>query len=246
MNKLLIAPFALLLALMTTPIAPTAARAEDEIKNEFPAIISETPAEAEEPSANTPKKRDLRVPLYTTLRPEFGFQATGSLKAFGAKDINPGQGGKPARAVALQLEYQPRFIQAIGVLGAGLSANLFPIASDAGLTPNVTSIWAGGAQIRYQARFFHEQILVPVGGYEVEYLSYRYVSLVKGRVLTQGPFFGGYLLLNMFEPTTAAEAFGNNGVKRSYAVVEFRNLKGSNADITIAGSSLYFGVRIEY
>ncbi|MGK5086917.1 hypothetical protein WDW86_05120 [Bdellovibrionota bacterium FG-2] len=222
------------------------ARAEEEQKVEE---VKETIAVSEiqsTPTATSLEKRDPRIPLYTTLRPSFGVQATGSLKAFGGKDINADQKGKPARALALEFEYQPPFIQAIGVVSLGLSANLFPIAAEAGLTPNTLSIWSGGGQIRYQARFFREQILVPMGGYEAEYMSYRFVSGVKSRVMAKGPFFGGYLLLNMFEPSAAAQMFATNGVTRTYLVAEYRTLKGSDANINLTGSSLYFGLRFEY
>ncbi len=54
------------------------------------------------------------------------------------------------------------------------------------------------------------------------------------------------LLLNFMEPSSAAEMYYSHGVSRSYLVAEMRNLAGTDANVTVSGSSYFFGLRLEF
>jgi hypothetical protein len=197
-----------------------------------------------------------RVPLYQLHRPEWGVELAGSLQGFGKEAQIAGDvSDLKVRGVGFQFDYQPRFLQAIGVIGLGPSFGAYPVTPASDTYAAATAHWYVGGQVRYQARFFREQILVPMIGYAFEYMSYRYKAVhapggdlpgESGRLLLQGPVFGAWLLLNWFEPSAAADMFVNNGVSRSYLVAEMRMLQGADINVDVPGEALFFGLRIEY
>jgi hypothetical protein len=192
-----------------------------------------------------------RVPPYQRQQPELGFELATSLKALGTSTI-PETESSQIRALSLQLDYQPALFQKFGMLGLGGSLNGY-VLTDAGsfkLQKNGSSFlgfWSVGAQLRYQARFFREQWVVPTVGYGAELWSYRLSTAGQGgRILATGPFFGAQLLLNFLEPSAASENYIANGISRTYLLAELRSLSGTDDPITLTGSSLFFGLRFEY
>jgi hypothetical protein len=113
------------------------------------------------------------------------------------------------------------------------------------VTSGPVNVFSVGAEVRYQARFFREQILVPVVGYAYEGINYR-LTYATGATDGHGPVYGVWLLLNQLEPDQAAEAYMDSGVIRSYLVAEARNLEGGNEDIDFSGFSYFLGLRIEF
>lgn len=206
------------------------------------------PPEPEHESvASVTEDFDPRIPRFTVMRPEWSFQFSGSLKAFGDKNIDERQGAtNPARAIRLSWQYQPAFLQSFGIISLGPSFTIYPLPPGAGVTPKFYSIWSAGGEIQYQARFFREQPLVPYAGYAMEYLSYTLTGGATGRLTAKGVFFGGSLLLNWFEPRAAAAFFSNHGVTRSYLFGELRGLEATGVHFSLSGTSLFFGVRIEW
>ncbi len=205
---------------------------------------------AAESAAEKPKI-DPRIPMYQQLRPRWAVAMTGALKSLGNAPGIPGfddsrtTAPNSARAIRLQIEYQPAVVQKYGVLGAGPSFTLYPISPLGSLTRTIGGMWSVGGQLRYQLRLLREQPLVPYAGYGAEALSYTLSSGPRGRFTVRGPFFGGMFLLNFVDPSAAAEFYVNYEVKRSYLVVELRTMEGSDGTITLGGQSLYFGVRCE-
>ncbi len=114
-----------------------------------------------------------------------------------------------------------------------------------GLGSFTRQIFAPGAQVRYQARFFREQLLVPMAGYELRYARYLFPE-AQGALTAKGPFFGALLLMNFLEPDAATEAFIEHGVSRTYLVAELHLLSGNDATVSLAGRSLFFGLRFEF
>jgi hypothetical protein len=202
-------------------------------------------------AASSEKPRDPRVPFFTTLRPSWAFQLHGSSKAMGGTDLSlTGEDVSP-RAFAMQFEYQPPFLQDFGVFSLGPSLGIYPfIPRRSGVAPTsgTLSIWEVGGQLRYQARFFREQPIVPVLGYSLEYIRYTLADGTDGSVVAQGPFVGALLLLNIFDPGGAAGFYTNFEVLRSYVAFEYRMLSGSDPQgpLTFSGGSLFFGLRFEF
>ncbi len=195
--------------------------------------------------------RDYRIPLYTTLRPQWAIGLNSSLNALGGRALTSQQGTNPIYAFQLLVEYQPAFLQSLGVMGIGPSATIYPIFNNP-VTYQAASIVSVGGQIRYQARFFREQPIVPFAGYSMEYLNYQFTTGASGIAVVKSPIFGAMVLLNFLEPSSAAQFFINNGILRSYAIFELRNLSSSSPNnvvglpITISGLSSYFGLRFEF
>ena len=187
---------------------------------------------------------DPRVPRFTRQRPYLAFEFSGSLRAF--KDRGALAGTQPIRAITGSIHIQPTFTQAMGIFSFGPAVSLYPFLPRLSATPSGFSIWGAGGQVQYQARYFREQILVPVVGYTAEMMQYKFSDGPKGQLTTKGPYFGLYLLLNALEPRAASDFFANHGVLRSYLVAELRNLEGTDANLTLGGSSVYFGFRIEH
>ncbi len=213
-------------------------------------VVAEVPAEKplepeKETSSSVRTIRDYFTPLYQQQRPNWAVEIAGAAKALGPDTLFPGQTSQKLRGVALQFEFQPAFVQTFGILGFGPSLSLYP-ALGGGLTRNAIGIWSGGGQVRYQARFFKNQFLVPMVGYSAEQVTYSLASGTKGSFTAKGAFFGGMLLLNLLDPMTAAEMYVNQGVYRTYVLAEFRNLQGGDSDVALTGRSAFFGLRFEY
>jgi hypothetical protein len=64
--------------------------------------------------------------------------------------------------------------------------------------------------------------------------------------MAYGGFAGMMFLLNALDSDSAAGFYSNWGVKRSYLTAEFKGYAGHDTFLDLGGSSLFFGVRIEY
>ena len=226
----------------TLPVSPPVSEPEPT------QIVQESsPGDSQARTAANLEDFDPRVPRFTHMRPSLAFEISGAIKAFGGKDLDRRQGGiHPTRAITFSMQLQPKFLQSAGVFSFGPALSLYPIPASSGATPTGFSLWAAGGQGQYQARFFREQIIVPVVGFTGEYMKYNFRNGPSGNLVTKGPYFGFYLLLNRIEPRAAADFYANHGVLRSYLVAEYRNLAGSDTNLTLGGNTIYFGVRIEH
>jgi len=204
-------------------------------------------SELDEPTEVIQKKirYNPRVPIYQRVKPQWAMEIAASMKALGTQ---PSVGGLPGtakiKAVSLQMEYQPKEIQDYGVLSIGPNASIYPITPRS-LANGLFGLWSLGAQVRYQARYFREQPIVPMAGYGAEYAFYD-LNGSKGNLLATGPMLGAMLLLNVIDSSTAAEFYVNHEVARSYLVAEYRSLRGSSDVVNFSGSSVFFGLRFEF
>jgi len=206
---------------------------------------AEDPHPAPRLSTYTRKEREA-ASAYRAARPTFGVSMIGSVKALGGQALVPEQGTASTWGASIQFEYQPAFIQRAGVLGFGISGGLYPISPIGTATSSAFGVFSGGAQVRYQLRYFQGQPIVPYGGYGAEYIWYQFTSSGSGSLLAQGPFFGGMLLLNWIEPSVSHRGFIDNGLARSYLTGEARMLQGSDNVLNFSGMSFYFGLRMEF
>lgn len=204
----------------------------------------------ENPPRSTFRKRKSRTPLYQSILPSWGMQLSVSPRTLGStsSDSNtadPAETLNPAVSLAVQFEYQPFFLQSFGVMGFGPSFEAFPFSAKEPSVSRTPGTYALGAQIRYQARYLHEQIIVPNVGYSLQSLSYKLSTEDSGRLNLQGPFFGIWVLLNSLEPSAAAEIFVVHGVTRSYFVAELRLIQGEDENVVFSSRSFFFGLRVE-
>lgn len=201
--------------------------------------ILATSAYAEETTAF----RDSRIPVFHSVKPQWAFELISSLNAFGSRALTPAQGTSPAYALTLMGEYQPSIVQDYGVLGFGPSASFYPIY--AGTTSSMFSVFSFGGQVRYQAKYFRNQPIVPMVAYEVQAIKYGFTDGGNGILIANGFTYGVWILLNLFEPSSAASLYVNTGVARSYLVLEAHSLGGSNTVLNLSGTSYFFGLRAE-
>ena len=246
------------------PIAPPAPMAEvpapppPEVKpEEAPApIVESSPplappvsAEAESTQPNEQVQATLRGGMakdYQLQRPNWGTQLSFSPGGLGGTDISGGQGLVP-RGFSFSGEFQPQFLQSIGVFSLGPSFAVYPLLPpNQGIENSPYGVWSFGGQFKYQARFFREQLVVPVVGYDIEKLSYSLLALGNGSFTISGPEFGLYILMNSLEPSAAYDFYKDSGILRTYLTAEIRSLKGSNPNLAISGTSYYFGIRTEF
>ena len=197
-----------------------------------------TPAEA--------PKRDYRTPRFYDVKPQWGIELGFSPNALGKTALTTQQGSTPAFAFSLASEFQPMFLQFFGIIGVGLTANLYPILGGQNLTPNLVSIWSAGGQIRYQAKYFRQQIVVPNIAYSYEYFNYAFSAGQKGNLWAQGPIYGLWVLLNQLDRSATADFYIDAGVARSYLILEARNLAGNDGTVSFSGVSYYAGLRFEF
>jgi hypothetical protein len=178
-------------------------------------------------------------------RPSFAIELAGSPQAFGGQGIVPGHSGAESMGTSLQVEYQPNFIQRYGTLGLGPVVSAYPISKGAGVTNNFFSVWALGAEARYQARYINQQFLVPSIGYQVERMSYNFAGGQQGIATLSGPVLGLEFLLNTLDPRRGADFYETSGISHSYLVGEVRDLSGNDNVISVSGLSWFFGLRFE-
>ncbi|MBI3534915.1 MAG: hypothetical protein HY072_05460 [Deltaproteobacteria bacterium] len=204
-------------------------------------VISEEEQVSHAPHINTENE-----PYYPNIRPMWAFEFTGSLSALGTSPSIPNKGSAKVRAVAFQIDFQPPWIQKLGVLSLGPSLQLYPVSPYQGITSKALgSLWSTGGQVKYQAYFFKQQPIVPVVGYTIDWWNYTLADSNKGRIIAKGPILGLMLLLNILEPESAFEFFLNWGIARNYLVAEYRFLSGSDSNISFTGGSIFFGLRFE-
>ncbi|MFZ9595837.1 MAG: hypothetical protein ACO3A2_07130 [Bdellovibrionia bacterium] len=218
------------------------------------ALAQDTPSPPLSPSPpGQIEKRDPRIPRFYDYKPQWGISLNYSPAAFGGRALAPQQGSLQATAFSIVTEFQPRFIQSLGVLGIGTALSIYPILgqpSEASpLNPSAFSIWSLGGQVRYQARFFRQQVLVPSVAYAWEYLTYYFNDGPEGHLLLSGPVYGLWLLLNWIDPSTAAHFFIDYGVARTYLIFEARDVRSSQENLNIQsvrGFSYFLGLRFEF
>ena len=194
------------------------------------------------PSAPTVRLSNPEIPEFTRLRPRWAVQLTGSANGLAPNNLS----ATTLSAGGIQFEYEPRFLQSIGVLSLGPSFDIYfdPSGNN---TPSAFAVWGIGGQVRYQARFFRDQPFVPMVGYTMEQITYHFSSDgSQGAYQAKGPVFGGYFLLNWLEKSAAADFYDNWGILRSYLVAEVRSLSGGDGTSNVDGTSCFFGLRLEY
>jgi hypothetical protein len=217
-------------------------------------------AEADQTSSPSPQLSREKLPQVTSLlgfpryqlhRPEWAFQFSFSPRAFSGQGLSPAQGTNPTYAYQLLFEYQPAFLQGFGVLGFGPSARLYSFPN-ANVTANTFSVYSYGGQIRYQARYFREQVVVPMVAYTFEILSSEFIDPSSGSVSSkdkraqlQGPSFGAWILLNFLDRSSANSLYLNTGITRTYLTFEAKKERGTVSRIPLNLWSYFVGLRLE-
>ena len=213
-----------------------------------PAVDASVPVENGNPaSSTTTVKAEKHHPEYQLHRPNFGLALSMSPTAGIAGATFAGADFESAmRSFQFQAEYQPAFLQAIGVLGIGACGTIYlPFKGPTTAPDPVAGItWSAGGQIRYQFRYWREQWVVPTVSFGAEYMVYDLGGTTAGSLMLMYPGFGGMLLLNFIEPSAAAEGWATSGVSRSYLWGEARFQIASGTEAA-SGILAVAGIRVE-
>lgn len=187
---------------------------------------------------------------YHSNRPSWGVELSGSGAGAGEGNTTTVQTGNLKRqkmgSVHGQVEYQPVFLQNFGVFGFGPTAGAY-ILSGLNREGYLSDVWSIGGVIRYQARFFPEQAVVPMVSYSVESWNYRMANVDGVQSLTaRGPTLGVWVLLNALSSSAGRRAYEDMGLARTYLVAEFRKSKGGDSNLNYDSLAFNLGMRFEF
>jgi hypothetical protein len=225
-----------------------------------PEAVAETPSSpaSGSESGTSTTKWDRKIPAYDRENPTWAFELHGSGQALGTPiksaqlDTNNNPTGvtedNSIANFGFGFDYEPKFLQSFGVVGLGPTFNSY-IAQPAGdLTKGPLSIYSLGFSAQYQLKFMRGQPVVPFVGYEYQEIRYSFQrgDDTNGWTGSSGLTFGALILLNWMEPSAAFTLFAETGIRRSYLVVELKNLQAGLNLLSSDGDALYFGIRLEY
>ena len=218
------------------------AAAEEKPPEELPPdaskgdTVSSEPAQTEPPRlSQSISEYDPRIPPYYYYKPQWAVGLFYAPRAFG--DVST-----VIRGASIVFEYQPRFLQKIGVIGLGPVFSVYPITSPSW---NLNA-WSVGGIVRYQARWFQNQWLVPTLGFSFDRITYNVKTPPSVTTTESGPVFGLMFLLNAIDPDTAAQSFVEPGFVRSYVFAELKRPTSSDVLLANQGNVWQFGLRIEF
>jgi hypothetical protein len=192
------------------------------------------------------RESDLRNPRYQRIKPTWSFDISLSGSALGGSSFSSGGFSNTVRGFLLDVQYEPAFLQKIGVISFGPTGAYYPVFPRYNNVLPLGGVWSVGVEARYQAVLFKNQPLVPYVGLASEMINYHLASAPGEHLIATGPILGLGFLLNWLEPSSAFDFYSNYGAVRSYLTAELRSLSGSSSDQTISGSSYFFGLRIEF
>lgn len=240
------------------PLAPEAGLPTEPLESvTVPGEPAAPVADAGE-SATSTRKWDRSVPLYDREKPSWAFEIHASLQALGTPikseqlDTNGNTTGvieeSDVRNFGVGFEYEPKFLQGIGVVSLGPSLNAYILEPQGDLTKNAFSVYSLGLSAKYQLKFARAQIFVPFVGFEVQTIRYSFqeADIGDGWTTATGLTFGGLILLNGLEPEAAHNLWAETGIKHSYLVAEIKQLQAGLDLLTTDGRAIYFGLRLEY
>ncbi len=220
-----------------------------------PSAETESPSSGKSSANVVDVSTDEPIPEYQLARPNFAVQLLGSLNALGGAPAVTTLPNSKAAAIVMDVDYEPSFLQSIGVVAIGVGGGILPVSSgDANVTiqSSTGSFWQVGGHIKYQARLFREQIIVPTVGYTWERMTYKLSATdnydgFDGNVSYNYPSFGAMFLLNVLEPRQANELYHDWHIKRTYLAYELRSLTAKEGTrFPGNGATHYFGLRVEF
>jgi len=181
---------------------------------------------------------------YKDLLSQWGTEIVGSPSALGGNTITS---GPKTRGIGVALEYQPAAFQGhLGRVSFGPQLNDYPFVTGTQNAPMLIPVWSIGGIVRYQLVLVKHQIVVPMVGYSYEHVSYHLADVGDGALSLAGPIFGGYILLNEVDAVNGGDLYVTTGITRTYLVVEGKALTGSDENLSLSGTSFFFGLRLEF
>ncbi len=241
----------------TEPLSTPSTTPSEEPSSEQAPEISRSHAAPASPAPRRQKK-SLVIDI-DSLRPQLGLQLFASPNVLNnAKTeqyfVQKGFAGDPVvSAIGLMADYQPAFLQVLGVFDLGATIAIHPIfPSPNPYVNSIASNYTLGLQAKYQLRFFSGQFLVPVVGYFADAFFYAFnqpnspSTVTQGRTVIQGPLLGAWLLLNWMEPSVARDYFVDSGASRTYLTFEARKMVSNEPSLPINGFTYLFGLRSEF
>jgi hypothetical protein len=180
--------------------------------------------------------------------PRVAIEFTGSKNGLGNQSYSGGTGADfHTIPLMMQVDYQPLHWLGVWGIGSFFGFDLTRMAgADApGARPSLHFGWSAGGQIRYQARYFEWQPVVPTFAYSMGSWNYKTTFGSPGSFPVQGPVYGLWVYLNALDRSSSSSFFEDIGVVRSYLTLEMREITGGDAVYKIGGRSYHVGLRFE-
>lgn len=203
------------------------------------------PTASKVPAASTHSEDDDEIPAYEKVKPKWALELTYAQNTF-TKSPTIANSSVSIQGASIIFEYQPPFVQKYGVLGLGAMASVYNVSPSSVLTQSLLSFFSAGAQIRYQAKYFREQPVVPYFGYGFEYFEYQFINANWSNFIRSGPIVGIMFLINAFDHDSAHELFVDSGIARTYIVAETRGSSSGDQTLAISPLDWFFGIRFEF
>jgi hypothetical protein len=183
---------------------------------------------------------------------------SGSPDAFGQKDITPFMNDVQARSFILDILYTPSFLNSFGSLSFGPSFGIYPTsgnvkeadgvsAEDVGqpITGSALDIYHVGLSLQYQFRYLERQWIVPHVGVNGYLLKYSFLNDQTGSTLMTGVSAGIHIPLGHIERNAQRNLDEDFSIKNTAIIIEAKNLGGSDENVSISGTSYFFGLRLD-
>ena len=199
-------------------------------------------------SADLAGRTEDPIPAYQRVLPQWGVQVSFAPNTFTQFPLLTSTGVN-VNALLAQFEFQPAVFQKLGfgILGAGVSAGIYPTSPIGVMSQPFFSFYSVGVQVRYQARFVLNQVVVPSVGYSFEYFTFQFNGQTGWFSLPQnGLILSLQILLNTFDSGAANKFYMGVGVSRSYLIIESRAPSNGNSAAPTQFGSWYYGLRLEY
>jgi hypothetical protein len=225
----------------------------DEVEPPVPEPVIDAMSEAvpvTEPPVNdsgtsVQQFKKIAIPSYRDAHPQFGVEVTFAPNTFTrAPQIQ--QSDITITSFTLGLEYQPPIVQKLGVFGIGATTGLYMVSPAGTLTANGADFYSYGGQVRYQAKFLQDQVVVPFIGYGVEYFRYHFTNSSVQDFNRSGPLVGLMFSTAILDRQAMQELYQDWGVSRAYALVELRGSSSGDETIPTNPKTWFFGLRVEF
>lgn len=210
----------------------------------LPALCSATLSIAATPSNDGQSHKHLKD-RWVESRPQWGLQLKASSSNLGDRTFNYRGNPSHSHSFGIDAEFQPSFLQFIGVLGIGPSFVTYSNPGSARAAKDLVLATGFGAQARYQAKLFRHQWLVPTVSYRAEQLRFRLQDDTRGSTLAKSYGAGLWLSLSELAHLEGQKFFASYGVSRVYITSEMSIPHQTRGELDQTGKHVHFGLRVE-
>jgi len=178
--------------------------------------------------------------------PNWGIQIHAGTEDFGNRSLRTGSELSKLTSLEIETDYHLWSAKYFGIIGVGANLGYYRQVPYTGNNPReLTFMGSGGALVRYQAIFMHNQIVVPTVAYGADAFRLRARNGSVANIITHGPRLGIWLFLNTIDQNSADHFYTHSGVRRTYLTLDWAMLRGEKKGYVIDGEAYTLGIRFE-